>query len=123
MNRMNVMSLRNVGLLVVLAACAAAATLIWATSGHAAKAAGSCPSVPAGSAVGYTAAGQVSSASGSTVARPVRNRLAHAKRYAKRHAAAAPGQMPPFITKHAADPACVPTPGAPAVAGAPTPAP
>jgi hypothetical protein len=116
---MNVMSLRNAGLLVVFAACAAAATLIWATSGHAAKAAGSCPSVPAGSAVGYTAAGPVSSASGSTVARPVRKRLAHAKR----HAATAPGQMPPFIVKHAADPACVPTPGAPTAGGAPTPAP
>lgn len=116
---MNVTSIRNAGLLVVLAVCAATASLIWATSGHAAKATGSCPSVPAGSVVGYTAAGPVSSASGSTVARPVHRRLVHAKR----HSAAPPGQMPPFITKHAADPACVPAPGAPTAGGAPTPAP
>jgi hypothetical protein len=109
-------------LLLVLAACAAAAALVWATTGHAARTAGSCPSVPAGPTVGYAAAGSV----GSTVVvetTTAKAGIRHARRlrHARRHATAPPGQMPPYITKTAADPACVPTPGSSGTA--PTPAP
>lgn len=130
MSRMSVTSVTNLRMLLLAAACAFAAALIWATTGHAAKTAATCPSVPAGATLGYTAAGTVGS---STVvqATPVRattskaaTRRAHRLARAKRHATSGtPGQMPPYITKQAADPACVPTPGAQSSGSAPTPAP
>jgi len=110
-------------MLLVAAACATALVLTWATSGHAARTA-ACPSVPTTASVGYTTGGSVGTVSAGPTSPQPAHTVKHARKlkHAKRTASGQPGQMPPFITKTAADPACVPTPGS-APATAPTPQP
>lgn len=91
--------------------------------------AAACPSVPTSATVGYSGSGTV--AAGTIAAAPVRTvkpavkKTRHAtKRRVAHRLASGPGQMPPFVNKQAADPACVPTPGGAAPpAPAPSPAP
>lgn len=108
-------------LLLGAAVCSTAAALVWTSNGSSAATPAACTSTPTSSTVGYTTGGTVGAVTATPAAPQPTHAVRHARRktHAKRHAVAGPppGQMPPYIHKGVADPACVPTPAATGTAG------